>query len=71
MEIVTRASDLMIRDYGIGGYAAHIVIPSIVGPLLAAAVVYNRLYWRVHLVRTLGIDDLCIGTSLVSERTPA
>jgi hypothetical protein len=65
MDLSARASELTIRDFGFGGNGAHIVIPSIVGPLLAAGLVYNRLYWRIHLVRTLGIDDLCIGLSLV------
>jgi hypothetical protein len=68
MDILTRASDLVARDFGLGGNGAHIVIPSIIGPLLAAALVFNRLFWRIHLVRTLGIDDLCIGLSLVSRR---
>lgn len=68
MDILTRASDLVARDFGLGGNGAHIVIPSIIGPLLAAALVFNRLYWRIHLVRTLGIDDLCIGLSLVSRK---
>jgi hypothetical protein len=65
MDLLIRASDLASRDFGFGGNSAHVVIPSIVGPLLAAALVSNRLYWRIHLVRTLGIDDLCIGLSLV------
>jgi hypothetical protein len=65
MDLLIRASDLAVRDFGFGGNGAHVVIPSIVGPLLAAALVFNRLYWRIHLVRTLGIDDLCIGLSLV------
>jgi hypothetical protein len=68
MNVPIRASDLVARDFGFGGNGAHIVIPSIVGPLLAAILVFNRLYWRIHLVRTLGIDDLCIGLSLVRER---
>jgi hypothetical protein len=67
MDIFTRNSDLIARDYGVGGNGAHIGIPSIVGPVLAAVLVFNRLYWRIHLVRTLGIDDLCIGLSLVRE----
>ncbi|ERF68673.1 hypothetical protein EPUS_05734 [Endocarpon pusillum Z07020] len=65
MDIVNRASDLTTRDFGFGGHGAHIVIPSIAGPLLAAGLVFNRLYWRIRLVRTLGIDDLCIGLSLI------
>ena len=67
MDMLIRASDLITRDFGFGGNGAHIVIPSIVGPLLAAGLVFNRLYWRIHLVRTLGIDDLCIGLSLVRD----
>ncbi len=67
MNILIRASDLIARDFGLGGNGGHIVIPSIVGPLLAAGLVFNRLYWRIHLVRTLGIDDLCIALSLVRD----
>lgn len=67
MDILNRASDLTTRDFGLGGFGAHIVIPSIAGPLIAAGLVFNRLYWRIHLVRTLGIDDLCIGLSLVRD----
>ncbi len=67
MDLSTPSLGLVTRDFGFGGNGAHIVIPSIVGPLLAAGLVFNRLYWRIHLVRTLGIDDLCIGLSLVRE----
>lgn len=65
MDIVVRGPGAIIRDFGFGGNGAHIIVPSIVGPLLAAALVFNRLFWRIHLVRTLGIDDLCIGLSMV------
>jgi hypothetical protein len=65
MKTQIRAADMGNRDFGLGGYGSHIVVPSIVGALLAAALVFNRLFWRIHLVRTLGIDDLCIGLSLV------
>lgn len=65
MNILTATSEFIRRDFGLGGNGAHVVIPSIAGPLLAAGLVFNRLYWRIHLVRTLGIDDLCIGLSLV------
>jgi hypothetical protein len=65
MNMQIRAADMGSRDFGIGGYGSHIVIPSIIGTLLAAALVFNRLFWRIHLVRALGIDDLCIGLSLV------
>lgn len=68
MAILDLASDLVGRDLGMGGNGSHIIIPSIVGPLLAAVLVFNRLYWRIHLVHTLGIDDLCIGLSLVSNQ---
>ena len=65
MDMLIRASDLITRDFGLGGNGSHVVVPSIAGPLLAAALVFNRLYWRIQLVRTVGIDDLCIGLSLV------
>lgn len=65
MDILIRASNIAVRDFGFDGNGARVALPSIVGALLAAALVFNRLYWRIHLVRTLGIDDLCIGLSLV------
>ena len=65
MSLAQPAVELLTRDLGLGGRGAHLVIPSIVGPILAAALVFNRVYWRVALVRTLGMDDLCITLSLV------
>lgn len=55
-----------VRDLGLGGRGAHLVIPSILGPILAAVLVFNRVYWRIYLVHQIGLDDICILLSLVS-----
>lgn len=52
-------------NYGLGGRGAHLVIPSILGPILAAFLVFNRVYWRITLVHQIGLDDICILSSLV------
>jgi hypothetical protein len=54
------------RDLGLGSRGAHLVIPSILGPILAAVLVFNRVYWRISLVHQIGLDDICILLSLVS-----
>ena len=61
---------LVPRDFGIKGPGLHLVISSIIGPTLAALLVFNRVYWRMVLVNALGRDDICILLSLVSQ-TPA
>lgn len=53
-------------DYGLSGRGTHLVIPSILGPILAAILVFNRVYWRIALVHQIGLDDICILSSLVS-----
>ena len=53
------------HHYGLGGRGAHLVIPSILGSAIAAILVANRLFWRYHLVHTLGVDDICSFFSLV------
>lgn len=65
MELIQNTVMLATRDVGVGGRGAHLVIPSLVGPVLATILVFNRIYWRISLVRTLGLDDLCITLSLV------
>jgi hypothetical protein len=69
MELIQNAVELAIRDVGVGGRGAHLVIPSLVGPVLATILVFNRIYWRISLVHTLGLDDLCITLSLVRLRS--
>jgi hypothetical protein len=56
-------------DYGLSSRGAHLVIPSILGPILAAFLVFNRVYWRITLVHQIGLDDICILASLVSRRS--
>jgi hypothetical protein len=68
MSILNPPSDIISRSLTTGANGLRIIIPSIVGPILAAILVLNRLYWRIRLVRTLGIDDLYIGLSLVRLR---
>jgi hypothetical protein len=60
---------LMPRDFGLKGPGFHLVISSIIGPILAALLVFNRVYWRIALVNALGRDDICILLSLVSQDT--
>ena len=62
------ATALAVRDLGLGGRGAHLVIPSILGPILAAVLVFNRVYWRIALVHQIGLDDVCILLSLVSQK---
>jgi hypothetical protein len=69
MELIQKAVGLATRDVGVGGRGAHLVIPSLVGLVLATILVFNRIYWRISLVRTLGLDDLCITLSLVRLRS--
>ena len=68
MELIQDSVELGARNLGLGGRGAHLVIPSIVGPVLATILVFNRVYWRITLVDTLGLDDLCITFSLVRLR---
>ena len=65
MDLVNSAPNLTARDVGLGGRGSHLVIASVVGPVLAAALVFNRIYWRITVVHTVGLDDLCITLSLV------
>jgi hypothetical protein len=65
MDVSTAA--IAARDMGLGGRGAHLVISSILGPILAAVLVFNRVYWRIALVHQIGLDDICILLSLVSQ----
>jgi hypothetical protein len=65
MELTRDTVELSARNLGLGGRGAHLVIPSLLGPILATILVFNRVYWRMSLVHTLGLDDLCITLSLV------
>ncbi|EXJ84670.1 hypothetical protein A1O3_05340 [Capronia epimyces CBS 606.96] len=47
-----------VEHLGLGGRGAHLVIPSILAPILSCLVVANRVYWRLNLVGSLGLDDL-------------
>jgi hypothetical protein len=55
-------------EYGLGERGAHLVIPSILGPILATFLVFNRVYWRIVLVHQFGLDDICILSSLVGRQ---
>lgn len=66
--LVTSADEEPPRqDYGLEGRGAQVVVPSVVGPIVAAFLVFNRLFWRIHMVHSLAIDDLCIAAALVSQ----
>ncbi len=67
MNLIRHAADLSTRsmDLGLGGRGAHLAIPSLLGPVLASFLVFNRVYWRIAIVHTLGLDDMCIMLSLV------
>ncbi|EHY59267.1 hypothetical protein ABEF92_006337 [Exophiala dermatitidis] len=45
-------------NFGLGGRGVHLVIPSVIAPMLALLLVTNRVYWRLRLVGSLGLDDL-------------
>jgi len=70
MDMVQPSAQLASRDLGLGGRGAYLVIPSLVGPILAGILVFNRVYWRIILVHTLGLDDICIMLSLVNFLLP-
>ena len=55
--------------FGLGGLRAHVTVPSVVGPTVALILVFNRVYWRMRLSRTIGLDNHLILLSLV--RKPA
>lgn len=65
MELIRDTVGPMAQNLGLGGRGAHLVIPSLIGPILATVLVFNRVYWRISLVHTLALDDLCITLSLV------
>ena len=69
MKLIQNAMELATRDVGVGGRGAHLVILSLVGLVLSTILVFNRIYWRISLVHTLGLDDLCIALSLVRLRS--
>ena len=69
MKLIQNAMELATRDVGVCGRGAHLVIPSLVGLVLSTILVFNRIYWRISLVHTLGLDDLCIALSLVRRRS--
>ena len=65
MDLIRHGVDLATRNLGLGGRGAHLAIPSLLGPVLASVLVLNRVYWRIAIVHTLGLDDMCIILSLV------
>ncbi|KAK5560818.1 hypothetical protein LTR46_001126 [Exophiala xenobiotica] len=46
-----------VRNFGLGGRGAHLVVPSMIAPILAFVLVVNRVYWRFKMVGRLGPDD--------------
>ena len=69
MSLISPSPVLVSRDYGLGGEGLHLVIVSVLGPILAASLVFNRAYWRLTQVNSLGHDDICILLSLASSLT--
>ena len=69
MDLVNTLVDLTSRslDLGLGGRGAHLAIPSLLGPVLASVLVFNRVYWRIAIVHTVGLDDMCVMLSLVGR----
>ena len=55
-----------------GGYtllgvsSIKISLPATVGTILAIAVIYNRLYWRLRMTYTLSLDDYLMFLAMVS-----
>lgn len=54
-----------IASFGVGGRGVHLVIPSIIAPVLAFLLVVNRIYWRLDMVGRLGLDDYSTLLALV------
>ena len=54
-----------IFSVGLGGRGVHLVIPSMIAPIVAAFLVVNRVYWRFKMVGSLGLDDISTILALV------
>jgi hypothetical protein len=52
--------------FGLGGRGVHLVVPSLIAPILAFALVGNRLYWRCRMLGRFGLDDIATLLALVS-----
>lgn len=50
--------DCLVESLGLGGRGRHLVIPSVLAPILAGFLVSNRLYWRFRMLGGFGLDDL-------------
>ena len=59
-------SDYPATSYGLGGRGAHLVIPSLIAPILACFLVANRVYWRLRMLGMLGSDDVSTVLAVVS-----
>ncbi|EXJ94370.1 hypothetical protein A1O1_02764 [Capronia coronata CBS 617.96] len=46
------------ENLGLGGRGVHLVIPSMLAPIVSCLLVANRVYWRLNLLGGLGLDDL-------------
>ncbi|KAL2405788.1 hypothetical protein ABEF95_005601 [Exophiala dermatitidis] len=53
------------ENFGLGGRGVHLVIPSVIAPMLALLLITNRVYWRLRLVGSLGLDDLATIASTI------
>jgi hypothetical protein len=69
IELLQLSSGLVPRGLGLGGRGEHLVLASCIGPILACLLVFNRAWWRITLTGTLGLDDLCVISSLVPPAT--
>jgi hypothetical protein len=59
-------ADCPDTKFGLGGRGVHLVVPSLIAPVLAVALVSNRMYWRSRLLGHLGQDDIAALLALVS-----
>lgn len=56
-----------VTNLGLGGRGAHLVVPSMIAPILACFLVANRIYWRLKMVGSLGPDDVSTMFAMVSR----
>ncbi|OAP57336.1 hypothetical protein AYL99_08074 [Fonsecaea erecta] len=58
-------ADCHLAALGLGGRGAHLVIPSMIAPILAFILVANRIYWRMRMLGRLGLDDMSTILALI------
>ncbi|EXJ55567.1 hypothetical protein A1O7_08495 [Cladophialophora yegresii CBS 114405] len=58
-------TDCPATSSGLSGRGAHLVIPSLVAPIIAFLLVANRTYWRLRMLVSFGLDDVSAILSMI------